>query len=155
MIRPAENPDLEPIVELAIESGLFGPGEPQPVRELLADYFGRTRAEGHGAAVDAHGGELYGVAYYKPRPAADGVWELTMLAVRSARQGAGRGAALLGWTEDEVRRAGGRMLLIETSAGPAQTRARRLYARAGYVEGARIADYWEPGDDLVLFIKRL
>ena len=46
-------------------------------------------------------------------------------------------------------------MLIETSAHAAQARARRLYARAGYVEAARIADYWESGDDLVLFVKRL
>jgi len=130
------------IIEVAVESGLFGAGETAPVRGMLAAYFARSEAEGHGTVVDADDDGLVGVAYYEPKPATDGVWDLTMLAVRSVRQGAGRGAALLGSVEDDVQRKAGRMMLIETSAHAAQARARRLYARAGYDEAARIADYW-------------
>jgi GNAT superfamily N-acetyltransferase len=155
MIRLATASELEQMIDVVVDSGLFGAEESEPVRSMLSAYFAGSGTEGHGAVVDGDDDGLTGVAYYQPKPATEGVWDLTMLGVRGARQGAGRGAALLDWVEDDVRRKSGRMMVIETSAHANQARARRLYARAGYDEVVRIADYWEPGDDLVLFVKRL
>ena len=147
--------DSERVIDVVVSAGLFSASETAPVKGMFAAYFAGSEAQGHQAVVDVDAGELVGVAYYQPKPATYGVWDLTMLAVRDARQGAGRGTVLLDWVEDDVRRRDGRLLLIETSSSAAQDRARRLYARAGYEEAVRIADYWEPCDDLVLFVKRL
>ena len=55
----------------------------------------------------------------------------------------------------ELTARGQRLLLIETSALPAYESARRFYARAGHDEEARVRDFHEDGDDMVLFRKRL
>ncbi len=61
---------------------------------------------------------------------------------------------LLKRVEDDVKRAGGRMLLIQTSGRPDYVTARAFYAKNGYLEVARIEDYYAPGDDTVIFQKR-
>lgn len=155
VIRVGEPADLDPIVDTVVESGLFPEGETGPIRALLAEHLAGPCASNAQVVVDTEDDVVVGVAYYQPKAATDGTWDLTMLAVRGHFQGAGRGAALLERVENDVRSRAGRLLLIETSASSGQGRARRLYARAGYDEAATIDDYWEPGDSLVLFAKHL
>lgn len=45
--------------------------------------------------------------------------------------------------------------MIETSALPAFARARAFYLACGYDEEARVRDYFENGDDMVLLRKTL
>lgn len=72
-----------------------------------------------------------------------------------AARGNGLGHALLRRVEDEVRRRGGRLLLIETSGLPAYTLARRLYETSGYRCEAVVHDFYAPGDDLFIYAKPL
>ena len=46
-------------------------------------------------------------------------------------------------------------MVLETSAGPAYARARAFYERAGYAVVGRIADFYKPGDDCIVYCKRL
>jgi hypothetical protein len=46
-------------------------------------------------------------------------------------------------------------LIVETSATARYDHTREFYARLGYEEEARVRDYWEDGDDLVIFRKVL
>lgn len=154
MIRPATPGDSAAIVDLVVAADLFPPDEAAIVQRLLADYFGADRDDGHVCVVDDEDG-LLGVAYYEPKPAADRVWDLTMIAVQPARQGRGRGAALLRHVEEELTAGGQRLLLVDTSALPAYDRTRAFYVRCGYDEEARVRDYWAEGDDLVVFRKAL
>lgn len=121
---------------------------------MMVDYFGGQREEGHVWVMDEEGAPL-GVAYYEPALATDGTWYLTMIAVRRTRQGQGRGAALLRHLEEELRSRDQRLLLVETSGLPAFERTRAFYEKCGYEQEARVRDYYEPGDDMVLFRKAL
>ena len=155
MIRPITSGDSEAVVWLAVASGLFPADETEPLDRMMAEYFGGNIDEGHACIIDEEQGEPIGVAYYQPRPVADRVWDLTMIAVRPNRQGRGRGAALMRHVEGALRAGGHRMLLVETSGVAAYERTRAFYANLGYEEEARVRDYWEAGDDMVLFRKVL
>lgn len=72
-----------------------------------------------------------------------------------AARGNGLGHTLLWRVEDEVRRRGGRLVLIETSGLPAYALARRLYETSGYCCEAVIHDFYAPGDDLFIYAKSL
>ncbi len=100
-------------------------------------------------------GGVTGVAYYAPEQLSDGVWNLYMLAVDPRQQGSGQGAALVRHVEEAVRREGGRVVLIETSGVDEFERTRTFYEKCGYVEEARIRDYFGPGDAKVVFWKSL
>jgi ribosomal protein S18 acetylase RimI-like enzyme len=106
------------------------------------------REDPAGSAWQAH-------AYYEPARATDGTWYLTLIAVRREVQGQGRGAALLHDVEHLLQAQGQRVLLVETSGLPAFARTRTFYTKCGYVEEARVRDYYAAGDDMVLFRKVL
>lgn len=74
-----------------------------------------------------------------------------MIGVRQDRHRQGRGAALLQHVEKQLCADRQRLLLVETSSTPAFDRARSFYRSCGYDEEARVRDYYEPGDDMVLF----
>jgi GNAT superfamily N-acetyltransferase len=155
LIRPITPADSEAVVWLAVASGLFPADETGPLEGMMAEYVGGNIDEGHACVIDEEQGEPIGVAYYQPRPVADRVWDLTMIAVRPNRQGQGRGAALMRHVEGALRAGGYRMLLVETSGVAAFERTRMFYAKLGYEKEARVRDYWAVGDDMVLFRKVL
>ena len=142
------------MIDLVVAAGMFSADDAWLVEGMLADYFDGKKDDGHVCVIDDEGGTL-GVAYYQPEPAADRVWDLTMIAVRPAHQGRGRGAAMLRSVEEDLRARAQRLLLVETSALPQYDRTRAFYAGCGYEEEARIRDYWTLGDDLVVFRKVL
>ena len=154
LIRPATPEDSAAIIELVVVAEMFSADEAWLVAGMLADYFDANKDDGHVCVIDDEGGPL-GVAYYQPKPAADRVWDLTMIAVRPVRQRQGRGAAMLRRVEEDLRARGQRLLLVETSASAQYDRTRAFYARCGYEEEARIRDYWAAGDDLIVFRKAL
>ncbi len=154
MIRPATPEDSAAVINLVVAAEMFPADDAWLVEGMLADYFDANKDDGHICVVDDEGGPL-GVAYYQPKPAADRVWDLTMIAVQPVRQGQGRGAAMLRRVEEDLRARGERLLLVETSALPQYDRTRAFYAKCGYEEEARIRDYWTAGDDLVVFRKAL
>jgi GNAT superfamily N-acetyltransferase len=155
MIRPVTQPDTAAVVALTVASELFTPEESGVVETMLTDYFTGREAEGHTCVVDEVDGDLLAVAYYEPVTATDRTWELTMIGVRRDRHRQGRGAELLQHVEDDLRSRDQRLLVIETSALPAFARARAYYLARGYDEEARVRDYFEAGDDMVLFRKSL
>ncbi len=154
MIRRATPGDTEALVELVVAAGMFSVDESWLVEGLMTDYFDSNEGEGHFCVVDDGDGPL-GVAYCQPKTAADRVWDLTMIAVRPARQGQVRGTAIMRHVEDSPRARDARLLLVETSSLPQYDRTREFYIKCGYEKEARVRDYWEAGDDLVLFRKAL
>jgi ribosomal protein S18 acetylase RimI-like enzyme len=57
--------------------------------------------------------------------------------------------------EEEVKRMGGRLILVETSGPPSYAPARKFYEACGYRLQATIPDFYAPGDDLLIYAKRL
>lgn len=151
-MTPADAPT---VVSLAVASELFGPDDAVIVETMMADYFAREHNSGHACAIDIDdiSGEPLAVAYWEPAKATDRTWYLTMIGVRSDRHRQGRGAALLQHVEHQLRADGQRLLLVETSSTPVFDRARSFYRSRGYDQEARVRDYYEPGDDMILFRK--
>jgi ribosomal protein S18 acetylase RimI-like enzyme len=154
MIRPITQDDSAAVITLSVESGLFPPNETDIVDNMLNDYFGGNRDHGHMCFIDEENVPL-AVAYAEPAPAADRTWYLTMIGVRRDAQGQGRGGALLRHIEAALQATGQRLLLVETSGLPTFERTRAFYAKCGYEQEARVRDYYEAGDDMILFRKTI
>ncbi len=154
-IRPVEAADREAVLGVLDAVGLF-PGDELAEVEKLLDAFlsGVAGAGDRWITFDAGGGPV-GVAYYAPERMTDGTWNLYLLAVSPAGQGAGRGAALVARVEADLRAEEARVLLIETSGVEDFAAQRRFYRRLGYREEARIHDFYAEGDDKVIFWKTL
>ena len=68
------------------------------------------------------------------------------------------GGRIVRYLVDDLRSAGedtARVLLVETSGTDAYERARTFYVARGFVDEARIREYYGPGDDKVVFWRRL
>jgi GNAT superfamily N-acetyltransferase len=155
MIRPTVPPDTPGLLQLTEATGVFKPLEIQTLREVLDDYHATNHAQGHRAAVAEHKGHVTGFAYWAPAAMTDRSWYLYWIAVRKDAHGRGVGGALLAHVEDDIRRAEGRILLIETSSLPHYELTRRFYLKHGYDREAVLRDYYADGDDMVIFRKRL
>ncbi len=95
------------------------------------------------------------LAYCAPERMTLGTWNLYLIAVHPDRQGQGRGTALLLHVEQVLAERGERVLLVETSGLPAFERTRAFYRRCGYDVEARIRDFYQAGEDKIIFRKAL
>lgn len=97
----------------------------------------------------------FAVAYCAPERMTSGTWNLYLIAIHPDHQGHGHGRALLAHVEIMLARRGERVLLVETSGLPAFARTRAFYARCGYDEEARIREFYQAGEDKIVFRKAL
>lgn len=153
-IREARAEDRASIVGVAEASGLFSPGEMLEIQATL-DSFLSGAAEGGRWLIDDAGRGAEGIAYYAPERMTSGTWNLYLLAVRPGRRGHGRGTALVRYVEQDLRTRGARVLLIETSGVPEFAGQRAFYTHLGYQQEARIRDFYDAGDDKIVYWKAL
>lgn len=154
MIRPITAADIDAVLVVAAETG-FESGELEVLQTQIEWGVSGELGEGHHWVADEVDGRLTTVACFAAEQLADRVWNLLMLAVAEGCQRQGKGAAMLRHVEAELREQGQRLLLTETSATDDFIGARDFYRKNGYEEEARIRDYYEPGDDKIVFRKLL
>jgi ribosomal protein S18 acetylase RimI-like enzyme len=155
LIRPTVPADTDTLVHLADATGVFKPTEIQALREVLDDFHSTNHRHGHRAITFEQSGTVVGFAYYAPAAMTDRTWYLYWIAVTRQTQARGIGGKLLRYVEEDIARAGGRMLLIETSSLSHYDLTRRFYLKHQYEQAAAIPDYYADGDDMVVFRKRL
>jgi GNAT superfamily N-acetyltransferase len=99
-------------------------------------------------------GRLVGWICWGPTPCTLGTYDLYWMAVDPAVQGSGIGTALL--TEMERRLSGlARLIVVETAGRPDYAATRAFYQARGYAPVSTIPDFYAPGDDQVVFVKRV
>lgn len=155
MIRPATPDATSDMIDLLVACRMFDRDDSSFLTELFADFFDSKLSEGHAILVDIEDNILRGLAYCQPMPAADRVWDLTMIAVQPDLQGRGLGAHLITVVEETLRSQGARLLIVDTSATDQYDLTRKFYAKHGYTEEGIIRDYWADGDDKIVFRKLL
>ena len=100
-------------------------------------------------------GTAVGFCYTVAEDLTDGTWNMRALAVHPKFQGQRFGATLVRATEQHLKRAGQRILIVDTSGTQDFALTRKFYAQNGYDQEARIRDFWAEGDDKVTFRKAL
>ncbi len=150
LIRPATLADVPTLKSMIDALGLF-PGE--MLDDMMNEYFTNPDSGAIWLTDDDNG--PVGVAYYAPERLTEGTWNLYLIAIQADRQGQGRGAAMMRHVEDDLRTREQRLLLVETSGLPSYEYQRNFYRRCGYTEEARIRDFYQTGEDKVVFWKSL
>ncbi len=95
------------------------------------------------------------IGYYcvGPTPLTMGTYDLYWIVVEPNSHKRGIGKMLLKHAEDTVKSQGGRLIIVETSSQPKYKNTRKFYQGNKYEELARIKDYYQIGDDLVIYGK--
>jgi GNAT superfamily N-acetyltransferase len=146
-IRPFEDLDAEPVVDLSLRawtpvfasleqvlgSEVFGRMHPdwredqrRAVEEVCAAKEGRVWV----AEIDGAVAGFVAIELHHPER---GMGETSMLAVDPDHQGAGIGTALTEFALDRLADAGMKVAMVETGGDPGHAAARRTYEMAGYV----------------------
>ncbi len=156
MISTAIETDKEQITDITARAGVFNQEEVDSVPAMFDDYltYG-TEGNGYHFLVYREGDQVLGFAIFGYRDLTEGVYDLFWIAVDPSARRNGVGRALLSASEEAIRELGGRMVIAETSGTAEYVSTREFYVRTGYKAEAVIKDFYSPGDDLFIFIKRL
>jgi ribosomal protein S18 acetylase RimI-like enzyme len=80
---------------------------------------------------------------------------LRAIAVRKELQGKGIGYKMMNYIEDYLRQGNKRILIVETSSDNHYQLTRKFYFKLNYILMATIKDFWNDGEDKIVFWKKL
>lgn len=149
-IRPAERQDIPAIKSVAQNAELF---PPEMLEDMISAYLDQSSNDVWFVALA--GDRLVGFGFCEPERMTSGTWNLLAIGVLDDWRGRGVGAAMMRQLEDRLRATGERILIVETLGTTAFERTRSFYRANGYVEEARIREFYEPGGDKVVYWKHL
>lgn len=155
-IRPTRAEDRNAIGDMLGKTGAFRPDEIEVALEVVDHFLHDTGQSDYDlyTGLDADG-EVAGYVCFGPTPMTFGTYDLYWIAVDPSGLRGGIGSRLLGHAEQVMQSKGGRLLIAETSSQPSYDKTHSFYRKNGFREVARIADYYTPGDDLIIFGKYL
>ena len=155
-IRKIAAGDREPVGALIAGTGVFKPHEVDVALELVDialakpgqdDYHPYVLVEEDGAPV--------AYACFGKNPMTTGTFDFYWLATRVDRHGRGYGRALVAFVEGRVLEMGGYLLVIETSSKESYGDTRAFYDKIGCTLAAQLPDYYDLGDDKLVYLRRL
>jgi ribosomal protein S18 acetylase RimI-like enzyme len=150
-IRPTQAEDVPALIIVVDETGLF-PSD--MLQDMLAGFLSKTQSN-EILLTSEMKGQAVGFCYAVPEKLTDGTWNMLAIAVLPTQQGGGLGSAIAKELEHSLRTLGQRILIADTSGTEQFALTREFYRKCGYVEEARIRDFWAAGDDKVTFRKGL
>jgi ribosomal protein S18 acetylase RimI-like enzyme len=151
VIRAARPDDRKAIEDALTASAAFSGEEIRVALEL----FDEGAVAGYYLFVVEADGAVGGYVCVGPVTLTQSSWYLYWICVHPRAQGRGCGRRLQQHAEDFVRSQGGQRLVLETSGRPDYDRARRFYQQSGYERAGFIRDFYRPGDDCIVYVKRL
>lgn len=153
-IRRIEAGDREAVRSLIEGTGSFKPHEVDVAMELVETALARPEQDDyHPYVLVEEDGTVASYACFGKNPMTRSTFDLYWLATRADRMGKGHGRRIVAFVEEEVRRRGGRLLVIETSSKESYGTTREFYIRIGCTLAAQLADYYDDGDDKLIYLK--
>jgi ribosomal protein S18 acetylase RimI-like enzyme len=149
-IRPVVLKDI-PALKRIVDATLF-PAE--MLDSMIAPYFADRKSSDIWFTCLRDGAPI-AVAFCEAERMTAGTWNLLAIGVEPEHQGKGIGAEMMKHLEAELAGRGERLLIVETSGLPEYDRTRRFYRRLGYIEEARIREFYAAGEDKIVFWKSL
>ena len=150
-IRPIATEDL-PALKAVIEASELFPSE--MLDEMMSDYFANDESKDIWLTSTVADRPV-AISYCAPEKMTEGTWNLYLIAVHPDNRGKGIGTAMVQHIEQMLSVRGERILLVETSGLEDFAKTRSFYQRCGYEEEARIREFYQAGEDKIVFRKSL
>lgn len=148
--------DREAIRKLIEGTGAFKPFETDVAMELVDEALGQPDQDDyHPYVLVEDDGTVAAYACFGKNSMTAATFDLYWLATRTDRMRRGYGRRITAFVEEEVRRRGGRLLVIETSSKGSYAEARAFYEKIGCTLAAQLPDYYDEGDDKLVYLKPL
>ncbi len=156
-IEPSRPEDRAPILAVARDVRVFDAEEVDVVAELFDGYLRDAVQSGYNflSERDPDSGAILGFACWGPTSLSRGAADLYWIATARDAQSRGVAAGLFRAVEAAARAAGRWLIVIWTSSRPNYQAARDFYLRMGCELTLQLTDFYDRGDDLVVFVRRL
>src|SRR5438128_2289562 len=149
MIRKLVSHDKEKIKKILIDTKHFNDDEINVAIELIDEYLDAGQQDYIiQVYVNDDTNALEGYICYGKRPLTDMTYDLYWIAVDPSIHGKGIGSSLVKYMEEDLKRQGGNLILIETSGKDSYENERKFYTKNGYDVQTNIKDFYRRGDDL-------
>lgn len=149
---PHERAEVE---RITLAAGNFAGDELTTPLELFDGYLRDPKVSGYNYVSAKRDERMVGYACYGPTALTEATYDLYWIVAEADEHGKGVGRALFEYVTTEIKKQGGRILMIWTSSTPDYERARSFYLRVGCTLEARIKDFYRLNDDLCIFSYRL
>ncbi len=155
-IRRIEPKDREAVRRLIEGTGAFRRHEVDVAMELVEIALTKPGQDDyHPYVLVEEDGTVAAYACFGKNDMTAATFDLYWLATRADRAGRGYGRRMVSFVEKEIRRRGGRLLAIETSSKETYSGTQAFYEKIGCTLAARLPDYYDEGDDKLIYLKPL
>ncbi len=148
-----QSEDRDSVRRIVESTGFFSDAEVDVAVELVDERLSKGPASGYYFAFLESDGFIVGYACYGPIACTVHSFDLYWIAVDQNCQGHGFGRRLVEISEQEIRKLGGKRIYAETSGRAQYEPTRKFYERCGYEIAAILPDFYDEGDDKVVYVK--
>jgi len=153
-LRTMTSPDRQQVQTILVRTGFFTAAEIAVAMELVDIFLSRPEQKDYFVYVaESDSAQISGYLCFGPAPLTAGTYDLYWIAVHPEFQNQGIGKSMLTFLEQEVARLQGRLIIIETSSQKKYASTQAFYLRSGYQLAAQIKDFYQPGDDRMIYSK--
>jgi ribosomal protein S18 acetylase RimI-like enzyme len=145
--------DVERVRSLVASTGFFNAAEIELAADLVAERLAKGLRCGYHFVLAERGADLMGFACYGPIWGTHDSFELFWIAIAPEEQRRGLGAQVYARAEAAMAEAGAKRIYADTSSSDRYAGTRGFYQRMGFREGARLPDFYAPGDGKIVYVK--
>lgn len=145
--------DRRVVREIVESTGYFSAAESDVAVELVDERLAKGLASGYHFVFLELDGRCVGYACYGPIACTVHSYDLYWIAVHRDCQRHGFGQRLVAICEEEIGRLRGRRIYVETSGREQYRSTRQFYERCHYELAARLPDFYDEGDDKLVYVK--
>ena len=147
--------DIENVRKIVASTGFFYDFEIPVAVELVEAAVEEGDESGYYFIFAELDGKTVSYSCYGPIAGTDAGYDLYWIVTHNDYRGTGIGKQLLEETHRVVKNRGGRYIIAETSCLEKYTPTRLFYEKNHYDRDATIKDFYMPGDDKAIYVKRL
>jgi ribosomal protein S18 acetylase RimI-like enzyme len=140
---------------LVASTGFFNAAEVELAADLVSERLSRGARSGYHFVLGERGASLVAFACYGSICGTQDSFELYWIAVAPEEQRRGLGGEIYTRAEVAMREGGAKHIYADTSSSERYAPTRGFYQRMGFVEQARLPDFYAPGDGKIIYVKRL
>lgn len=147
--------DLIAVEKIVSSSGFFRPDEVPVAVDLVTERLEKGAESGYEFVIADVDGLTAAYACFGLIPCTLYSYDLYWIATHEDYRGQGLGKIVLREVEKAITALGGKTIYVETSSLPNYEPTRAFYLKNNYIEKTRFEDFYNDGDDKVIYIKKL
>jgi ribosomal protein S18 acetylase RimI-like enzyme len=148
--------DRKKIQDLLFSTGFFYDYEIKVAVEIVELTLRKGEAaSGYHFIIAEHEKKVLGFSCYGAAPCTIASYDLYWLAVQKDHMNRGLGRRILTHTEELIASRGGKNIWVETSSRSAYSPTRAFYKKMNYFVQAELTDFYAPGDNKLIFLKKV